>query len=118
MAQVSVQIDGKAFRMACEDGQEAHLETLAAELDSRIKLARASFGEIGDLRLTVMAALMLCDDLSETRKAVQQAQTRLDEEKQGENSRDLAVAQAMDLLTARVERMAQHLAPKAFGETR
>ena len=66
MSQVSVTINGRQFRMACEDGQEGHLMELARDLDSRIEGLRAKFGEIGDTRLTVMAALTLADALSET----------------------------------------------------
>ena len=65
MAQVNVIINGRQFRMACEDGQEAHLTRLAENLDARIGKLRASFGEIGDTRLTVMAALTLADELAE-----------------------------------------------------
>ncbi len=65
MAQVNVTINGREFRMACEDGQEAHLAKLAQSLDQRIDKLRASFGEIGDTRLTVMAALTLADELSD-----------------------------------------------------
>jgi cell division protein ZapA len=54
--------------MACEDGQESHLEQLAKELDERIIALRGQFGEIGDARLTVMAALMVADELAETNK--------------------------------------------------
>ncbi len=66
MSQVSVTINGRQFRMACEDGQEGHLMNLARDLDSRIEGLRAKFGEIGDTRLTVMAALTLADSLAET----------------------------------------------------
>jgi cell division protein ZapA len=65
MSQVSVTINGRQFRMACEDGQEAHLMELARDLDTRIEGLRAKFGEIGDTRLTVMAALTIADALSE-----------------------------------------------------
>ncbi len=65
MSQVSVTINGRQFRMACDDGQESHLTRLAKELDQRIDQLRASVGEIGDTRLTVMAALTLADELSE-----------------------------------------------------
>jgi cell division protein ZapA len=65
MAQVSVTINGRQFRMACEDGQEDHLMGLARELDSRIEGLRTKFGEIGDTRLTVMAALTIADELGE-----------------------------------------------------
>ena len=63
MAQVTVNIDGKAYRMACEEGQEDHLLDLAARFDSYISNLRGSFGEIGDLRLTVMAGIMIMDEL-------------------------------------------------------
>jgi cell division protein ZapA len=65
MAQVNVVINGREFRMACEDGQEAHLKRLAEILDQRIGKLRTNFGEIGDTRLSVMAALTLADDLAE-----------------------------------------------------
>jgi cell division protein ZapA len=65
MSQVNVTINGRQFRMACEDGQEDHLMDLAREFDIRIEGLRAKFGEIGDTRLTVMAAITLADELSE-----------------------------------------------------
>jgi cell division protein ZapA len=65
MSQVSVTINGRQFRMACEDGQETHLTRLAKDLDQRIDQLRASVGEIGDTRLTVMAALTMADELLE-----------------------------------------------------
>ncbi len=67
MHQVTVTIAGRTYRMACGEGEEQRLEKLAAELDRRIGDMRASFGEIGDMRLHVMAALMLADELFETR---------------------------------------------------
>jgi cell division protein ZapA len=68
VSQVNVTINGRQFRMACEDGQEAHLQQLAKDLDDRIVALRGQFGEIGDARLTVMAALLVADDLAETGK--------------------------------------------------
>jgi cell division protein ZapA len=65
MSQVNVTINGRQFRMSCEDGQEEHLLNLARELDSRISALRAKFGEIGDTRLTVMAAITVADELAE-----------------------------------------------------
>jgi cell division protein ZapA len=65
MSQVNVTINGRQFRMACEDGQEDHVTDLARDLDARIESLRAKFGEIGDTRLTVMAALTVADELAE-----------------------------------------------------
>jgi cell division protein ZapA len=70
MAQVNATIAGRQFRLACEDGQEEHLQTLAKDLDERIEGLRKKFGEIGDTRLTVMAALMVADELSEAARNI------------------------------------------------
>jgi cell division protein ZapA len=76
MATVNVTINSRQYRMACEDGQEQHLLRLAEDLDKRIVDLHKSFGEIGDTRLTVMAALTLSDELSESAKRIR----RLEEE--------------------------------------
>ena len=76
MAQVNATIAGRQFRLACEDGQEDHLHALASDIDARIAELRKKFGEIGDTRLTVMAALMVADELSETVRRMR----RLEEE--------------------------------------
>jgi cell division protein ZapA len=68
MGQVNATIAGRQYRLACEDGQEDHLLALAKDIDTRIIDLRRKFGEIGDTRLTVMAALMLADEMAETRQ--------------------------------------------------
>jgi cell division protein ZapA len=75
MAHVSVTINGRQYRMACDDGQEHHLARLAHDLDQRIANLRGTFGEIGDMRLTIMAALMLIDELSELRQRMHRIET-------------------------------------------
>lgn len=121
MAHVTVTIDGKQFRMACEDGQERHLENLALDLDNRIRLVRESFGEIGDLRLTVMAALMVTDELFEERRKGDELRLLADQDRQSRQTiqesalqRDNAIAASLDGLTQRIDRIARMLAaPKA-----
>ena len=88
MAEVSVTINGRQFRMACEDGQEDHLLGLARELDGRIDGLRAKFGEIGDTRLTVMAALTVADELGEMSERLR----RLEEELVGLKDVEVAAA--------------------------
>ena len=70
MVQVNVSINGRAYRMACEDGQEEHLMALARQLDGMISHLRENFGEIGDQRLTVMAGIMAMDEMTELKKRV------------------------------------------------
>jgi cell division protein ZapA len=76
MTHVTASIAGRQFRLACEDGQEEHLQALAHDIDQRIIDLRRKFGEIGDTRLTVMAALTVADELSEAGRRIQ----RLEEE--------------------------------------
>lgn len=76
MSEVNVTINARQYRMACENGQEQHLLTLSEDLDKRIGQLRASFGEVGDTRLTVMAALTVADELAEAGKTIR----RLEEE--------------------------------------
>jgi cell division protein ZapA len=63
MSHINVTINGRQYRMACEEGQEVRLLKLAENLEARIESLRGKFGEIGDARLTVMAALTACDEL-------------------------------------------------------
>lgn len=70
MGQVTVTIADKVYRIACNDGQEEHLFKLAAELNRKIAEMRAAFGEIGDNRLTVMAAITFMDDREDLKRRV------------------------------------------------
>jgi cell division protein ZapA len=116
VSQVSVTISGRQFRMACEDGQEDHLRGLALALDERIVALRGKFGEIGDARLTVMAALMIADELSETTKklkrleqdhAVLQDARGVDAERTG--ATQAAIAAAFTSAAERIEGLAKKL---------
>lgn len=85
MAHVSVTINGKNYRMACDEGQEAHLTSLAKMLDAHVDKLKGSFGEIGDQRLTVMAGIMVADELVELKKKL--ARLEDDIRRQKETSR-------------------------------
>src|SRR5215212_8561175 len=71
MTQVTVTIAGRTYRIACGEGEERHLEGLAASYDAKINDMRAAFGEIGDMRLHVMAALTIADELSEAKRRLE-----------------------------------------------
>lgn len=77
MPHVQVTIAGRSYRMACGEGEEQHLESLASAFDARISEMRGAFGEIGDMRLHVMAALMTADELAETRRRIESLEAEL-----------------------------------------
>jgi cell division protein ZapA len=118
MPQVTVTISGKTYRMACGDGEEAHLESLAALYDGKIEEMRKAFGEIGDMRLHVMAALTLADDLGEAQRklgelerevgTLQAAAATGEERTAGLEAR---LAEALVKTAERVERVARTLNP-------
>lgn len=72
MAQVIVTIDGRSYRMACEAGQEPYIQELATDLDKRVTDLRSQFGTIGDMRLLLMAALILSDDVRGFKKEIEE----------------------------------------------
>ena len=70
MAQVTVSINGRTFRMACDEGEQERLMGLARRFDGAIETLRRQFGEIGDQRLTVMAGVMVVDQLNEAERRI------------------------------------------------
>ena len=106
MTQVSVTIDGRKYRLACNEGEEARLETLAGVIDDKIGEMRASFGEIGDQRLIIMAALTIADNLAEAREEAEAERLRA----AAAQERAQTVALRLDELGLRLEAVASRLA--------
>lgn len=77
MAEVSVEINGRKYRMACEDGQETHLSSLAVRFNRYIDEYKGTFGEIGDNRLTVMAGIAVVDELVEAERKLNELRAEL-----------------------------------------
>lgn len=116
MPSLDIDIGGRNYKIACEEGQETHLETLARGIDGHVKALKAKFGEIGDTRLTIMAALVVADQLSDMRGRVSQLEAellalrvRLDNELAAARSREESAVEAVTLTAERVERLAASL---------
>jgi cell division protein ZapA len=92
MPSVSVMINGKSYRMACDEGQEQHLVELGERLNTTIDELRNAFGEIGDQRLIVMAAITMADELSEERKRVARLEEAMDKLRQSGGDAELTKA--------------------------
>lgn len=63
MAQVTLRINGYAYPVGCEDGQEEHLQAMAAQVEDRIVRIKKMAGQSGESRLLVLAALLMADEL-------------------------------------------------------
>ena len=117
MPQVTVTIDGKQYRMACDEGQEEHLMALAGRFDRYVLHLKDSFGEIGDQRLTVMAGIMVMDELAELQRRVRGLETEIatlrktrDDALLKADKNDAAVTGALASLAERMEDLAGKLA--------
>lgn len=109
MAQVAVTINGRTYRMACDDGEEERLIGLGKRFDSCINQLRSSFGEIGDQRLTVMAGVMVIDQLSELERKAQALSAELAALK-AENARLAASESALEAdIAARLDAAAERI---------
>ena len=116
MNHINVTINGRQYRMACEEGQEVRLLKLAESLESRVTELRGKFGEIGDARLTVMAALTVCDELLDATARIRALEEELETTRSHrlaatERARvtQTAVANALNAAADRIEKTTQVL---------
>jgi cell division protein ZapA len=63
MGRVTVDLNGKTYMLGCDDGREAHLQTLAGRIDQKLRQIAPDAGHPGEARLILMAALLIADDL-------------------------------------------------------
>lgn len=109
MAEVSLTVGGRAYRLACRDGEEEDLRAAATLLDSRVSGLMQAHGAIAEPRLLLMAALLLSGELLERKAggprplpAFPEPGPRMDRA-------------AFESLAARAERLAQRLEEAAVA---
>ena len=77
MPEVNVEINGRKYRMACEEGQQQHLIGLAERFNGHVEQLKGAVGEIGDNRLTVMAGIAVVDELAEAERRIKALETEV-----------------------------------------
>ena len=96
MGQVIVEIGGRNYPLSCRDGEEGHLQGLAAGIASKAATLTASLGQLSEPRLLLMSALMIADELHDLRA--------------GSGASAAAIADPrLDALAARIEALAARL---------
>lgn len=108
MPQVSVDIDGKTYRMACGEGEEDHLIQLAERFDRTLQDLKGAFGPIGDQRLTVMAGISIVDRLHEAERRIASLEARMSGDGSDGRSED-ELAEAIETAARRIDRLAVKL---------
>ncbi len=106
MAQVEIRINGRDYNVTCDDGQENHLQQLAAYFDRHVTQLSGDLGQIGDSRLMLLSALTVCDELFEAKERttdLEGAADQLDPETEG------AASLAIEAATTRIGEISARL---------
>lgn len=101
MPEVNVEINGRKYRMACEEGQQKHLIGLAERFNAQVEGLKGAVGEIGDNRLTVMAGIAVVDDLAEAELRIKELETEV-----------LVLTRAGQEIAAEIETLEEQFAAK------
>ena len=72
MANVSIKFNNKEFLLACEDGQEEHLEELLIQIYKKFNNLKNDLGNLGENKLLLITAVKIMDEYYETKKKVDQ----------------------------------------------
>lgn len=97
---IEISLMGRSYQLACPPDQHARVRELAAMMEDKMHLAvSTSQGIVGEIRLFLLAGLMLADDVLEAKaaqeKLLEQEKNNLDEEE--------------DLLVTAVEHLSQRI---------
>ncbi len=102
MANIEVEVAGRRYDVACRDGEEEHLRALAAVVDRRAQDAAAAVGGLTETRQLLFAALLIADDLKETRAGMGLPDP-------APATPDPTVGEALEQLASRIENLAETL---------
>ncbi len=81
MPLVNVMVNGRAYTIACDEGEEEHLKSLAGDVDAKVRELLSSVGQVGDQRLILMAALLIADEHHVAKTQLETLKQELAEEK-------------------------------------
>jgi cell division protein ZapA len=106
MAQVEVSINGRTYQVACDDGEEEHLVNLADYLNRKVGDLASTLGQVGEVRLMLMAGLVLADELHATVDKLETAEAELERLKKDRRSGEAevnSVRGSLDSAARRIE---------------
>ena len=109
MPLVNVMVNGRAYTIACDDGEEEHLKVLGEEVDAKVRELLGSVGQVGESRLLLMAALLLADERHAVATNLDAAKAELSGERGAHADTDARLEQseafAADVLENAVKRI-------------
>src|SRR5712671_4354876 len=118
MPLVNVLVNGRAYTVACDEGEEEHLRELGQYLDKRVRELSATVGQVADSRLLLMAGLVIADELSDALAKLDERNKELTAIKsaraltaESEANDDDRAADVLEFAASRLEAIAARLGP-------
>lgn len=96
MADVEFSINGRDYKLHCNDGEEPRIRDMAGILDGKVKELSRALGQVGEARLLVAAAIVLLDEAMEPAE-------------KGDSAADSAEEKALSALADKLEAVAARL---------
>lgn len=109
MSKVAVTLNGRVYTIGCEEGQEAYLRELAGYLDGKVTVMAEQVGQIGDLRLVVMASLIVVDELRDAERRIETLEAQLEQLHSQSQGSDSEYGQERQHLAEHLLKAAQRL---------
>lgn len=106
MGQLTIHVNGRPYVVGCEDGQEAHLRSLAAIVDDKVSELAPDAGQLGETRLMLLGALMLADALAEARRLAAAAESEAARLREDLASADARAVALLESVAAKIESLA------------
>lgn len=109
MASITVEVNGRPYVVGCEDGQEAHVQALARAFDRQVRDVALQVGQVGDLRLFLMASLLVADEVADARARTADGEVRAAKAQAALAEAETRAAAALIAAAMRVERLTDGL---------
>jgi cell division protein ZapA len=109
MATVTVEVNGRTYSVGCENGQETHVAALARHFDTHVREVAEAVGQVGELRLFLMAALLTADEAADQRYRIAQLEAELERLRTARAEVEAVAARAIASTAARIEDLTQRL---------
>ena len=77
MPEVTIEIGGRPFSVACQEGEEHFLHSAAALLDNEAKSLMDQIGRLPEARMLLMAGLMLADKAAGTEDQIKAMENKI-----------------------------------------
>jgi cell division protein ZapA len=105
MATVTVEINGRPYSVGCADGQEERVRQLARQFDENVRQVAQDVGHVGEMRLFLMAALLVADELSDLRGQMTRLRADYDRATHGSEDAGKQAAKALNAAADRIEKL-------------